>query len=276
MSRGGTAAPAASDGDPAMVLSDPARDGAGDCAQHAVEADGVDDPVRAAAGEVDHLRHLDPHQGLQVVDPRRQDRKVGDLHPLEELAMALAVLVEEAWNCGSEKEEDLVALVRRSGKVYEVAGEQTIGVALLPRRALLAQQPNRLRGQWQHAGCMACGPQRARIGVGMIREVRDDERLVRGVRLGRRCRIGFQPVSPGGRCRIGFQPVRDCPERAAVSGSRADMVTLTPCPSPILPTTTTGPRTSSQPSPVTPMRTCRIGFQPVSTSGWRRIGCDRT
>ena len=120
---------------------------------------------------------LDPDKGLQLVDPRRQNRKVGDLHPLEELAMALAVLVEEAGDRCAEEEEHLVALARRAGEVYEVAGEQAIRVALLPGRARLAEQPNLLRGKREHAGRMARGPQCARVGVGMVGEVRDDERL---------------------------------------------------------------------------------------------------
>ena len=82
---------------------------------------------------------LDPDKRLQLFDPRRQDRKVGHLHPLEELAMALAVLVEEAGDRRPEEEEHLVALVRRSGQVHEVAGEQAVRVALLPGRARLAK-----------------------------------------------------------------------------------------------------------------------------------------
>ena len=97
--------------------------------------------------------------------------------------MALAVLVEEAGDRRPEEEEHLVALARRSGEVHEVAGEQAVRVAFLPGRARLAQQPNLLRGKRQHAGCMARGPQRARVGVGMVGEVGDDERLRGGFRL---------------------------------------------------------------------------------------------
>ena len=101
---------------------------------------------------------LDPDKGLQLFDPRRQNRKVGDLHPLEELAMALAVLVEEAGDRRPEEEEHLVALARRAGKVHEVAGEQAIRVAFLPGRARLAKQPNLLRWKREHAGSHGLPP----------------------------------------------------------------------------------------------------------------------
>ena len=65
--------------------------------------------------------------------------------------MALAVLVEEARDRRPGEEEHLVALARRSGEMHEVAGEQAIRVALLPRRARLAKQPNLLRRKREDA-----------------------------------------------------------------------------------------------------------------------------
>ncbi len=141
---------------------------------------------------------LDPDKGLQVVDQRRQNRKVRYLHPLEKLAMAFAVLVEQAGNHRPEEEEHLVALARRPREVDQVAGQQAIRMALFPRRARLAQKPNLLRGKREHAGRMACRPQRARVGVRMVREVRDNERLACGFWLRGPCRIGFQPVCRNG------------------------------------------------------------------------------